>query len=459
VCGRVGETEAVSQPIAEISDVEARLRIFGITAETRKILQDTWPIIQPRMPAAIDDYLEHCRAMSWVSEKLLPHRDAVVKYYLSHFEIIFQGWFDERYAASFRRKRAMDLEIGFHDSRPHMSFGHYALRAAIDVISRRQRFSAPAAAKRITALSQALAFDNATTLAVIVDRLTHSTEARRNSLDNAIESFDVTVNGVLRAVKEASTSLVSASDSMRSVAESTEKCMAEVSQAALRTTQSVSLTAAATEAIGGQIDEIRQQAVLGTQRAGNAAEDAKRANGSIRALAQAVGQIGSVAEVISAIAAQTNLLALNAAIEAARAGESGKGFAVVAAEVKALANQTSRATEEIVRQISEIQALTQNTVGVIDSAAARITDLTQVASEIAAAVNEQSEATQEIGRGMQLASEHTASAARTIATAEQAVNEGAVAAAEVLKWSETLSSRADELGESVKAFFLSVRTA
>ena len=449
----------MSQAIAEISDVEARLRIFGITAETRKILQDTWPIIRSHMPAAVDDYLNHCRAMSWVSEKLLPHRDIIMKYYLSHFEIIFQGRFDERYAASFRRKRAMDAEIGFHDSRPHMSFGHYALRAAIDAISRRQRFSAIAAAKRITALTQALAFDNATTLAVIVDRLTHSTEARRDSLDNAIESFDIKVNGVLGAVKEASTSLVSASGSMRSVAESTENCMAEVSEVALRTTQSVSLTANASEAIGWQIDEIRQRAVLGAQRANHAAEDAKQANGSIRALAQAVTQIGSVAEMISAIAAQTNLLALNAAIEAARAGDSGKGFAVVAAEVKALANQTSCATEEIVREISEIQALTQKTVGEIDSVAGRITELTEVASDITAAVDEQSEAIKEIGHGIQLASEHTALAERSIATAEQAVNKGALTAAEVLKWSETLSRHADELGESVQAFFLNVRAA
>lgn len=447
------------QTDVEISDVEARLRIFGITSETQKILRQAWPVLRPHMPAAIDNYLKHCQAMPWVSEKLLPHRDIVMKYYLSHFEVIFQGFFDERYVESFRRRRAMEREIDFHDSRPHMSFGHYAFRAGIGAISRRKRFSAVAAAKIITALAQVLAFDNATTLALIVDTLTRSAEVRRSTLNNAIEGFGATADGVLGAVKEASTSLVSASETLRSVAESAERCMNEASQASVKTAQNVSLTAEATEAIGDSIDEIRQRASLGSEKAGDAVEDAKRANNSIRTLAQAVERIGSVAGMISDVAAQTNLLALNATIEAARAGEMGKGFAVVASEVKALADQTSRATDEIVRQISEIQMLTHHTVGEIASVTSRMTELAQVASEIAGAVDEQSQATQEIGRGMQLASEHTATASKAIATAEQAISSGALAVANVLKWGETLSGRADELGERVNAFFLDVRNA
>jgi methyl-accepting chemotaxis protein len=449
----------VSQPIVEISDVEARLRIFGITAETRKVLEDTWPIIKPHMPSAIDNYFEKCQAMPWVSKKLLPHRDIVKNYYLSHFEIIFRGLFDQRYAASFRLKRAMEQEIDFHDQRPHMSFGHYALRSAINAITRWRRFSAVAAGERIKALSQALAFDNATTLAVIIDSLTRSGEVRRQLLDDAIKRFDRSVNQVLHAVKEASTSLIAAAEAMRSVTESTEKCMTEVSLASSKTTQNVTSTALATEAIGGSIDEIRERAVSGSQKAANAAEEANRANDTIQTLAQAVERIGTATDVISAIARQTNLLALNAAIEAACAGEAGKGFAVVSSEVKALANQTSRATGEILRQISEIQALTQHTVGEINSVAARIAELSQASSEIAAAVDEQTHATQEIGRGMHLASQHTAAVSEAIAIAEQAVNQGAVAAAEVLRWSEALSNHADGLGEKVKEFFLNVRAA
>jgi methyl-accepting chemotaxis protein len=449
----------LSQSVADISDIEARLRIFGITADTRLLLETTWPLIRSSMPAAIDKYLEQCRVMPWVADKLLPHRDIVRTFYLSHFEVIFRGWFDDRYKASFARKRALELEIGFHDSRPHMSFGHYALRAAMDVIATRHRFSALGATKKIEALSQALAFDNATTLAVIIDTLMQSGEARRRSLDGAIESFDVTISGVLDAVKEASGSLTGASATMRSVADGTSKCIAAVSRASIKTSEDVSMTASATEEIGSAIAEVRQQAIYGSQKATDAAEDAKRANASIHALAAAVERIGSVAGVISGVAAQTNLLALNATIEAARAGGAGKGFAVVAVEVKALASETSRATEEIARQISEVQALTRGTVDEIDSVAARIAELARVSSEIASAVNQQSQATLEIGRGMQLVSDHTTAASREIALTARAVVDGATAAENVLKWSEKLSDRADELGERVKKFFAQVRAA
>jgi methyl-accepting chemotaxis protein len=449
----------LSESAADVSDLEARLQIFGITAETLAMLEQTWPIIRPAMPGAIDTYLDRCRAMAWVSTKLLPRRDLVHAFYLSHFEVIFRGWFDERYVASFQKKRDFERKIGFHDSRPHMSFGHYALRAATNVISHKYRFSALAAARRIEALMQALAFDNATTLAVIIDTLTQVNERRRGALDKAIQSFDATIDDVLISVKEASASLTAASDNMKSVADSTAKCVNSVTRASLKTKEDVSGMTSAIDRIAASISQIRSQAMIGSQQADEATQDAEKANNSIQELAAAVEQIGSIAEMITGVASQSNLLALNATIEAARAGEAGKGFGVVAAEVKGLANKTSQATNQIARQIADIQKLTQGAVGDINSVVARICELSKISTEIASAVQEQDHSTSQMGHGMQLVADGAAGASQELVGAEQTVTEGAAVAGEVLRWSETLSERATTLGEEVKAFFAAVWAA
>ena len=106
----------------EISNVEARLAIFGINDETRKVLAATWPIIRDRMPGAVDSYFDSCKALPLAAAVLLPNKDIFRQFYLSHFEIIFQGWFDGRYAESYRQKQLIDIKTDFHDSRPHMGF-------------------------------------------------------------------------------------------------------------------------------------------------------------------------------------------------------------------------------------------------------------------------------------------------------------------------------------------------
>src|SRR5437899_2269044 len=232
--------------------------------------------------------------------------------------------------------------------------------------------------------------------------------------------------------------------------------VASASEEASTNVQSV---ASATEELSSSVNEISRQVQDSARMANDAVGQARATTVEVGELSKAASRIGDVVELINTIAGQTNLLALNATIEAARAGEAGRGFAVVASEVKALAEQTAKATGEIGQQISGIQSATQASVGAIKEISGTIERLSEIASAIAAAVEEQDAATQEISRNVQQAAQGTHQVSSNVTVVQRGAAETGSASAQVLSAAQMLSGDSNRLRHEVGKFLDSVRAA
>jgi methyl-accepting chemotaxis protein len=280
-------------------------------------------------------------------------------------------------------------------------------------------------------------------------------EERRQLAD----SFEAAVRTVVENLSTAANEMRDTATAMAATAEETTRQSTAVAGASRRTTDHVQTAATAAGGLSGSVGEIGRHAAQSTDIAGKAVEEARGTGETVRSLAEAAEKVGQVMEIIGTIAAQTNLLALNATIEAARAGEAGKGFAVVASEVKALANQTAKATKDIEAQIAGMRDVTGRTVAAIDRIATTIQEISAIASAIAAAVEKQGTAAQEITRTVQQAASGTQEVAMNIDGVMRAAADTGSAAHQVLTSAAALATQSDSLRQEVHHFVTQIRAA
>ncbi|PYF02762.1 methyl-accepting chemotaxis sensory transducer with Cache sensor [Rhodopseudomonas faecalis] len=284
-------------------------------------------------------------------------------------------------------------------------------------------------------------------------------DERRAHSNKLANDFEAAIGEIIHTVSSASTELEASASSLTATASRSQDLATAVAAASEEATTNVQSVASAAEEMSSSVNEISRQVQDSARIAHEAVEQARKTNGRVEELSRAASRIGDVVELINTIAGQTNLLALNATIEAARAGEAGRGFAVVASEVKALAEQTAKATGEIGQQIDGIQAATQESVLAIKEISDTIAQMSEISSTIAAAVEEQGAATQEISRNVQQAAAGTGEVSSNIADVQRGAAETGSASSQVLAAAQTLSRDSDRLKVEVSKFLDTVRAA
>jgi methyl-accepting chemotaxis protein len=439
-------------------DSTVRLDFLCIGPDSRRLLAAFWPVAEAALPAVLEGFYKHVTGAPHLSKLIGNDIPRLKKAQGSHWERLLSGRFDDAYFASVRTIGLVHNKIGLE---PRWYIGGYSfvLNQLAALITRTYRWSPAKMRATLAAVNSAVMLDMDIAISVYQDAMVADRMERGQKVDKLTATFETKVGELVSIVASAATQLRATSESMAATAGQTTDQAALVATAATQTSGNVQNVASAAEQLSSSIAEISRQVGQSAAVASEAVQTARRTDGVVRALADGAQRIGDVVKLISDIAGQTNLLALNATIEAARAGEAGRGFAVVASEVKSLATQTAKATDDIGRQIMQIQDATKEAVGSIHAISETIDQINEIAAAIAAAVEEQGAATQEIARNVQQVAAGTEQVTTSIGGVSQGASLTGASASEVLGAADELSRQAEVLRTEIGHFITDVKAA
>jgi methyl-accepting chemotaxis protein len=439
-----------------------RLDLLQIDEPTRAALREMRPFFAKSLPGILARFYDKVRQYDPASSIFKDNAiQEAIRLQLQHWDLIGGGEFGLPYISSVARFCEFNQRLGVTPQwyvGCRMMFIGDQLMKAVESEVQIPRFGHAAQAARdkkaamLSAIARANMFDTENTVAVYFGS---NRQARKDAIAQASDRFRAIISSLSTASSELESTALALSDN----AGNTTRLAAVVASASEDASNNVQSVASATEELAGSVREISAQVQESNRIATSAVKQADETDARINALSQAANRIGDVIKLITSVAEQTNLLALNATIEAARAGEAGRGFAVVAQEVKALASQTAKATDEIGVQIAGMQTATQEAVGSIKLISSTIGKISEITSAISAAIEEQGAATQEISGNIQRTANGTTQVAGTIAEVSQGANQTGAASSQLLSSARQLSDSTTSLQAEIDGFLKSIAAA
>ncbi|MEP4766288.1 MAG: globin-coupled sensor protein [Roseibium sp.] len=438
--------------------LKRRLAFFRYTENDRNLARSLWPTINAELPQILNSFYAHVRTVPHLAKMVGDHEARLVSAQTAHWKMLFSEGPTEEFLERSVRVGHAHVKIGLD---PSWYIGGYSfmLGRITEVLMKRRFLSSSKRTDAISVVSKLILLDMDIAVSTYHEKLVSDMVGREENMKEAVGTFEIALGRAVDALGTASAELETSSSDLNQATGAIGERMQKMDVSSSEASGGVQSSATATEEMSASINEIGRQAGQSREMAIQAVEGAHRTNGSVTRLAGFADQVGSVIGLISDIAEQTNLLALNATIEAARAGDMGRGFAVVAAEVKELASQTTKATEEITEQIAAIQQATRESVDDIEQITNTIGELSNIATSIAAAVDQQSSVTLEISSNVQLVAQGTQAFTDEITAVRGSVGsvEGTVGA--IHGMSVSLKDQATRLGVEAKEFFSKIHAA